>query len=63
MNLKVKFSLQENQPGSNSVHIVGALDCLGLGSVVLEQNPVQDSLAALLLHSQSCRIKMRVKFN
>ena len=48
MNLKVKFSLQENQPGSNSVHIVGACS-----SVVLEQNPVQDSLAALLLHSQS----------
>ena len=48
MNLKVKFSLQENQPGSNSVHVVGACS-----SVVLEQNPVQDSLAALLLHSQS----------
>ena len=38
MNLKVNFSLQENQPGSNSVHIVGAGS-----SVVFEQNPAQDS--------------------
>ncbi len=43
MNLKVKFSLQENQPGSNSVHLLGACS-----SVVFEQNPVQDSLAVLL---------------
>ena len=40
------------------MHIVGACS-----SVVFEQNPVQDSLDVLLLHSQSCRIKMRVKFN
>ena len=55
---EVQFSLRENQPGSNSVHIVG--EC---SSDALEQNPVQDNLGALLVHSQSCRMKRRVKFN
>ena len=41
VNREVQFSLRKNQPGSNSVHIVGACS-----SVALEQNPVQDTLAA-----------------
>ena len=55
---EVQFSLRENQPGSNSVHIVGKCS-----SDALEQNPVQDTLAALLVHSQSCRMKRWVKYN
>ena len=39
----------KNKPTSDSVHVVG--EC---SSVVLEQNSEQDTLAALLVHSQSC---------
>ena len=35
VNREVQFSLRESQPGSNSVHIVGACS-----SDALEQNPV-----------------------
>ena len=35
----------------------------GCSSVALEQNKVHATLAALLVHSQSCRIKSRVKLN
>ena len=58
VNREVQFSLRENQPGSNSVHIVGKCS-----SDALEQNPVQDTLAALLVHSQSCRMTRWVKYN
>ena len=39
VNRQVQFSLRENQPGSDSVHIAGSCS-----SVALEQNPVQDTL-------------------
>ena len=39
VNHEVQFSLRENQPGSDSVHIAGSCS-----SVALEQNPVQDTL-------------------
>ena len=55
MNREVQFSLRKNQPGSNSVHIVGACN-----SVALEENPVQDTLAALIVHRQSCTMERRV---
>ena len=58
VNREVQFSLRGNQPGLNSVHIVG--EC---SSDALEENPVQYSLGALIVHSQSCRMKMRIKFN
>ena len=41
-----------------SLHIVGACS-----SVALEQNEVQATLATLLVHSQTGRMKRRVKFN
>ncbi len=31
-------------------------------SVAFEQNPVQGTLAALLVHSQSCRMKSTIDF-
>ena len=49
-------SLLENEPSSDSVQIVG--EC---SSVALEQNPVQDTLAALPVHSQSCTMKSTVE--
>ena len=58
MNSEVQLTLWENEPGSNSVHILGARS-----SVALEENPVQETLAALLVHSQSCRMKSLVKLN
>ncbi|WP_419617610.1 hypothetical protein, partial [Thiolapillus sp.] len=41
----------------NLNHIVGVC-----GFVAFEQNPVQGTLAALLVHSQSCRIKSTDEF-
>ena len=58
VNRLQQFSLLENQPGSNSVHILW-----GCSSVALEQNEVQSTLATLLVHSQSGRMKRRVKLN
>ena len=58
VNRQVQFSLRENQPGWNSLHIRVARS-----SVALEQNSVQDTLAALLVHSQSCRMKSKVELN
>ena len=58
VNSEVHCSVCENKPLSDSVHNVG--ECT---SVALEQNPVQDTLAALLAHSQSCRMKSLVKLN
>ena len=58
VNREVQFSYQKNQPGSNSVHITG--EC---SSVALEENPVQDTLAALIVHSQSSTMGRRVIFN
>ena len=55
VNREVQFSLRKNLAGSNSVHIMGACS-----SVALEQNPVQDILAALIVHRQSCRMERRV---
>ena len=54
LNREVQFSVRENEPGSNSV---------AWSSVALEQNRVQDTLAALLVHSQSCRMKSTVELN
>ena len=54
-NLLVNRFLWENEPGFNSVHIVGVCS-----SVALELNSVQDTLAALLVHSQSCKTKSTV---
>ena len=56
VNLDVHFSLGENEPRLE-VLIVG--EC---SSVAFEQNPVQDTLAAFLVHSQSCRLKSTVEF-
>ena len=58
VNHQVHCSLWENEPGSNSVHNVGVCS-----SAALEQNPVQDTLAASLVHSQSCRMKSTVEMN
>ena len=58
VNREVQFSLRKNQPGSNSVHIMGACS-----SVALEENPVQDTLAALIVHSQTSTMERRVIFN
>ena len=58
VNCEVQFSVRENQPGSNFVHIMVACS-----SVALEQNRVQDTLSALLVHSQSCRMKSTVEVN
>ena len=52
----VHCSLWENEPGSNSVHIV-----VVCSSVALEENLVNGTLAALLAHSQSCRMKSIVE--
>ena len=56
VNRDVHFSLGENEPGLE-VHIVG--EC---SSVAFEQNPMQGTLAALLVHSQSCRMKSTIDF-
>ena len=58
VNREVQFSLRKNLAGSNSVHIMGACS-----SVALEQNPVQDILAALIVHSESSTMGRRVIFN
>ena len=58
VNSEVHCSVWENKPPLDSVHNVG--ECT---SVALEQNPVQDTLAALLAHSQSCRMKSTVELN
>ncbi|WP_293682109.1 hypothetical protein, partial [Thiolapillus sp.] len=55
--LSVNRTLWEEKPTSDSVHIVG--EC---SSVVSEQNSVQDTLAALLVHSQFCRMKSTADF-
>ena len=58
VNQEVHCSLWENEPGSNSVHIV-----VVCSSVALEENLVNGTLAALLAHSQSCRMKSTVELN
>jgi len=57
VNRGVHCTLWEEKPTSDSVHIVG--EC---SSVVSEQNSVQDTLAALLVHSQFCRMKSTADF-
>ena len=54
----VKYNFLYEKIKSNTVHIEGACT-----SVALEQNRVQDTLAALLVHSQSCRMKSRVELH
>jgi len=56
MSMSVNRTLWEEKT-SDSVHIVG--EC---SSVVSEQNSVQDTLAALLVHSQFCRMKSTADF-
>ena len=46
VNRGLHCSLRENEPSFDSAHIVG--EC---SSVALEQNRVQDTLSALLVHS------------
>ena len=58
LNSKVHCSVWENKPPLHSVHNVG--ECT---SVVLEQNSVLDSLAALLAHSQFCGMKISVEMS
>ena len=58
VNREVHCCLWENEPSSDSIHIVEEYNW-----VVLEQNPVQDTLAALLVHSQSCTMKSTVDGN
>ena len=54
----VHCSLLKKDPTSDSVHIME--EC---SSGPSEENPVQDTLAALLAHSQSCRMKSTVELN
>ena len=55
VNRGVHYSLRKNETSSDSSHIVG--EC---SWIALEQNAVQDTLAALLVHSHSSRIKSTV---
>ena len=58
VNSEVHCSVWENKPPLDSFHTVG--ECT---SVVLEQNSVLDSLAALLAHSQFCGMKISVEMS
>ena len=58
VNSEVHCSVWENKPPLDSVHNVGKCT-----SVVLEQNSVLDSLAALLAHSQFFRMKILVEMS
>jgi len=49
VNRVVYCSLWKNKPSSHWLHIGG--EC---SSVAFEENPVQNTLAALHVHSQSC---------
>ena len=53
----VHCSLRKNETSSDSGLIVG--EC---SSIALEPNAVQDTLAALLVHSQFCRMKSTADF-
>ena len=57
VNRGVHCSLRGKEPSSDSCHIVGKCR-----SVSLEQKRVQDNLAALLLHSQSLRMRTTLEF-
>ena len=57
VNRDVHCPWWENKPSLNSVHIVG--EC---SSVAFEQNPVQDTLAALFVQSHACRMKSTFDF-
>ena len=58
VNCEVQFSVLENQPAPNSVHIM-----VVCSSVALEKKRVQDTLSALPVHRQSCRMKSTVELN
>ena len=56
MNRGVHCCLRETESCSDPVHILG--EC---SWIALQQNAVQDTLAALFVHSQSCKMKSTVE--